>query len=168
MAKKSDVTLMLPPRYARNDPRNQARVKAGHLLSLQLGGYDYPIRKLRRVGDVCCVTLPLQVREFLALKRGDWLIFGATLWPGVAAFVRVTDEQYPSMTRADREAQRLKARKVQGGKSSLFVNIPPAIRKMLSAEIGNLLHFSPRSKQSVVDICAIKGGGDSAGCRRTG
>ncbi|MBA7630394.1 hypothetical protein ES703_37916 [subsurface metagenome] len=168
MAKRSDVTLMSPPRYARNDPRNQARVKAGHLLSLQLGGYDYPIRKLRRVGEMCCVTLPPQVREFLALKRGDWLIFGSTPWRGVVAFIRVTDEQYPSLTLADSEAQRRMARKVQGRKSTVFVNIPAAIRKILSAEPGDLLHFGLRSKQSVVNICAIKAGGDPAGSRRTG
>ncbi|GAJ05995.1 unnamed protein product, partial [marine sediment metagenome] len=86
------------------DPADVDKIAAGVLKSMQLAGYDYPIRKLRRSADQDCVTLPLQVRGFLQVKRGDWLIFGATLWPGVAAFVKVSDEQYRSMTRAERAA----------------------------------------------------------------
>ncbi|MBA7707816.1 hypothetical protein ES703_116699 [subsurface metagenome] len=159
---------MLPPRYRRNDPRNQARVKAGYLLSMQLRGYDYPIRKLRRVGDVCCVTLPLQVRGWLTLAKGDWLMFGSTLWPGVAGFVKVSAEQYRSMTPADRAGQQLTARKIQGKKGALSVVVPPAICKLLLAEVGDSLYFGIRSRQRVVNVCAIKGGGKFTGSRRTG
>lgn len=150
------------------DSDDAGKITAGVLRSMQLLGYDYPIRKLRRSGDVSCVTLPLQVRGFLALERGDWLIFGVTLWPGVAAFVKVSDEQYRSMTPADLAAEQLTARKVQGRTGSLFVNIPQPICEILSAKIGDFLYFGIRSQQRVVDICAIKGGGESAGSRRTG
>ncbi|MBA7607501.1 hypothetical protein ES703_14660 [subsurface metagenome] len=150
------------------DSSDADKIAAGVLKSMQLTGYDYPIRKLRRSGDVRCVTLPLQVRGFLALERGDWLVFGATLWPGVAGFVKVLDEQYRSMTNADRKAQQLTARKVQAKKAALFVNIPPKICEILAADIGDLLHFSPRSAQNVVDISAVKGGGESHGSRRSG
>ncbi|GAI80650.1 unnamed protein product, partial [marine sediment metagenome] len=60
------------------------------------------------------------------------------------------------------------ARKVQGGNGLLFVNIPQLICEILSAEIGNFLYFGIRSLQRVVDVCAVKGGGDSAGSRRSG
>ncbi len=154
------------PRMRPEVAANSDRIAAGVLRSMQLAGYDYPIRKLRRSGDKTCVTLPLQVRGFLALERGDWLIFGATLWPGVAGVVRVSDRQYQSMTDTDRAAARLTARKVQARKAALFVNIPQAICEILSAEIGDFIYFGIRSLQRVVNICAVKGGGDSTGCRR--
>ncbi|MBA7474761.1 hypothetical protein ES707_10115 [subsurface metagenome] len=150
------------------DPDDADKMSAGVLRSMQLAGYDYPIRRLRRSGDTNCVTLPLQVRGFLDIKCGDWLVFGATLWRGVAGVVKISDEQYRSMTRAGREAQRLTARKVQGGNGSLFVNIPQAVCEILSAEIGDFFYFGIRSLQRVVDVCAVKGGGDSAGSRRSG
>ncbi len=168
MAKKSDVTLMSPPRYSRNDPRNQARVKAGHLLSMKMGGYDYPIRKLRRAGDIRCVTLPLQVRESLELKRGDWLMFGEGPWPGSAWICKVTEEEHQTLSADKTEEFRRRARKVQGGKSGLFVTIASPVRKILSAEVGDFLSFSLPPEHGVISVSAIKGDGDSAGSRRSG
>ncbi len=150
------------------DPDDVDKIAAGVLRSMQLAGHDYPVRKLRRSGGVRCVTLPLQVRGFLGVKRGDWLMFAATPWPGVAGFVRVSDEQYQSMTFADRKAQRLTARKVQARKAALFVNIPQRICEILSADVGDFLYFGMRSQHNAVDVCAIKGGGESIGSRRPG
>jgi hypothetical protein len=168
MAKKSDVTLVWPPRYRRNDPRNQARVKAGHLLSMRLAGYDYPIRKLCRVGDCCCVTLPLQVRNLLDVKRGEWLVFGVTPWPGVVSVLKISDEQYRLKRAEDRKGALLRARKVQGGNGSLFVNISPTVRKILSVEVGDFLMFGIAPGQDMVTVSAIKGDGESPCSRRTG
>ncbi len=150
------------------DPSDADKISAGVLRSMQLAGYDYPVRKLRRSAGVRCVTLPLQVRGFLALERGDWLAFGETPWRGVAAFVKVTAEQYDCIAADGRKEFRKLARKVQARKGGLRVTIPPAICKLFSAEPGDLLHFSPRFEQSVVDVSAVKGGGESAGSRRTG
>ncbi|MBA7531194.1 hypothetical protein ES705_23405 [subsurface metagenome] len=168
MAKKSDVTLLEPPRYPRNDPRNQARVKAGHLLSMQLGGYDYPIRKLRRVIDVYHVTLPPQVREFLDVKRGDRLMFGESPWPGTAWISKVTEEQRQRFIVEGPKELRRKSRIVQGRRRGVWVTISPAFRKRLSIEPGDFVMFGIQPEQNLVNICAIKGGGESAGSRRTG
>lgn len=168
MAKKSDVTLLEPPRYPRNDPRNQARVKAGHLLSMRLKGYDYPVRKLRRVGDVRCVTLPLQVRKSLKLERGDWLMFGEGSWPGSAWMCKVTEEQHRFFRGDGRKDMLRKCRKVRGGKSGLFVTVAPAVCKILSADVGDSLVFGLRVVGGEMSIYAVKGGGDSTGSRRTG
>ncbi len=150
------------------DPDDSVKMAAGVLRSMQLAGFDYPIRKLRRSGDSYCVTLPLQVRRFLNIECGDWLAFGSTPWRGVAAFVVVTDEQYQCSAADGRKEFRKLARKVQGRKSLLFVNIPQPVCEIMSAEIGDSLYFGIRSQQRVVDVAAIKAGGDSAGCRRTG
>lgn len=166
MAKKSDVTLLEPPRYARNDPRNQRRVNAGHLLSMKLGGYDYPIRRLRRVGDNYCVTLPLQVRASLELKCGDWLRFGKGPWPGCAWMCKVTEWQYQRLLEGKGGEFRRKARKVRRSKSSLFVTIAKTVRKILSAEVGDSLIFGPELDQGVTSVSVIKGGGVGTGSRR--
>ncbi|GAI68155.1 unnamed protein product [marine sediment metagenome] len=82
------------------DPSDADKISAGVLRSLQLTGYDYPIRKLRRSGDIRCVTLPLQVRSFLALECGDWLMFGEGSWPGLVAFFKLTAERYQTLVAA--------------------------------------------------------------------
>ncbi|MBA7475500.1 hypothetical protein ES707_10871 [subsurface metagenome] len=156
------------PRVRPYDPADVDRIAAGVERSMQMAGYDYPIRKLRKRGNSNCVTLPLQVRSYLALERGDWLAFGFTRWAGVAAFVKVTAAQYEAITADGRKEFRKLARKVQGRKGTLGVDVPPAVCKLLSAEAGDSFHFSPRSGQCVVNISAIKGGGESAGSRRTG
>ncbi|MBA7469660.1 hypothetical protein ES707_04938 [subsurface metagenome] len=168
MAKKSDVTLLEPPRYTRNDPRNQARVEAGRLLSLRLAGYDYPIRKLRRVGGIRCVTLPPQVRKSLKIKGGDWLMFGEGPWPGTVWICKVTEEQYQFFRADGRKDMLRKCRKVQAIKSTLFVTIAAAVRKIMLVEVGDSLVFGLRVVSGELSISALKGGGDSAGSRRTG
>ncbi len=168
MAKRSDVTLLSPPRYARNDPRNKARVNAGHLLSMQLRGYDYPIRRLRRVGDVCCVTLPPQVRKSLELKRGDWLMFGECPWPGCAWMCGVTDEEYRRLPADKAPEFRRNGRKVQGGRSGMYVTVSRAVRKILSAEVGDFLSFSLPAECGVISVSVTRGGDGFAGSRRTG
>lgn len=168
MAKKSDVTLLEPPRYTRNDPRNLARVKTAHLLSMQLRGCDYPIRRLRRVGDVQVVTLPPQVRKSLALERGDWLRFGLSPWPSSAWILKVTNSEYKKLTADTSTEFKRRTRKVQGVKGNLFVTVAPAVRKILSAAVGDFLHFGLASQPGVVSIVTIKGGGESHGSRRTG
>ncbi len=156
------------PRVRPYDPADVDKIAAGVERSMQMAGYDYPIRKLRKRGNSTCVTLPLQVRSYLALERGDWLAFGFTRWAGVAAFVKVTADQYEAIAADGRKEFRKLARKVQGRKGMLGVAVPPAVCKILSAEVGDSFHFSPRSGQSVVNISAIKGGGESAGSRSTG
>jgi bifunctional DNA-binding transcriptional regulator/antitoxin component of YhaV-PrlF toxin-antitoxin module len=168
MAKKSDVNLVWPPRYSRNDPRNQARVKAGHLLSMQLGGYNYPIRKLRRARDVCHLTLPPQVREFLDVKRGDWLAFGEGPWPGSAWISRMTEEQYQRFIAERPKDFPREPRIVQGRRRGVWVTISPAFRTRLSIEPGDFVIFGIQPEQKLVNICAIKGIGDSYGGRRAG
>ncbi|MBA7474769.1 hypothetical protein ES707_10123 [subsurface metagenome] len=150
------------------DPSDADKISAGVLRSMQMGGYDYPVRQLRRSGDTRCVTLPLQVRGFLSVKRGDWLEFGSTPWLGLVGVVRVSDEDYQSMKRAAGETRQLPARKVQGGRSTLFVNIPPKICEILSADVGDFFIFGLAHRPGVITIAAIKGGGDSAGSRRSG
>jgi hypothetical protein len=135
---------------------------------MQLAGYDYPVRRLRRCGDSCCVTLPLQVRGFLAVKRGDWLAFGATPWRGVAAFLAVTDEQYQAIAAEGRQDFRRLARKVQSGSGSVFVNIPQGICEILAAEIGNFLMFGISPWPNMITLAVVKGGGESTGSRRSG
>jgi hypothetical protein len=150
------------------DPDDDGRIAAGVLRSIQLGGYDYPIRQLRRSGDTTCVTLPLQVRGFLALHAGDWLLFVAGSWPGLVVFSRVTAQQYELTEPDGREQFRKLARKVQARNSALFVNISPATREILSAEIGDYLIFGIAPGRGFVTLAAVKGGGDSAGSRRSG
>ncbi|GAJ20332.1 unnamed protein product, partial [marine sediment metagenome] len=114
------------------DPSDADRISAGVLKGMQLAGYDYPVRKLRRSGDVCCVTLPLQVRGFLALERGDWLLFGECSWPGLVAFFKVSPERYQALMTDERKELQRSARKVRKRKGTLLVTIPPAICKILS------------------------------------
>lgn len=144
------------------------KIAVGLLRSMQLTGYDYPVRKLRRSGDVCCVTLPLQVRGFLALEPGVWLLFGESSWPGLVAFFKVTPERYQALMTDDCKEIRQSARKVQKRKGTLLVTIPPAICKILSAEPGDNLIFGLAPRRNMVTVAALKGGGDSAGSRRPG
>jgi len=143
-------------------------VEAGHLLSMQLAGYDYPIRKLRKDKDVCYVTLPPQVRDSLALERGDRLMFGEGPWPGTAWISRVTEEWYQALTLDESRKFRQKSRMVQGKRRGVWIAVPPAFRKRLSAEVGDFVMFGVRPGQNLVHICAVKGGGESAGSRRSG
>ena len=159
---------MSPPRYARNDPRNQARVYAGHLLSMQLRGYDYPIRKLRRVGDVCYVTLPPQVRDSLKIRKSDNLMFGEGPWPGTIWISKVTPEWKQALTLDERWKFRKTARIVQGKRRGVWIAVPPAFRKRMSAEPGDFLMFGVRPGMNLVHICAVKGGDGSTGVRRSG
>ncbi len=135
---------------------------------MELGGYDYPVRRLRRSGGASCVTLPLQVRNSLALERGDWLVFGETPWPGLAAFVKISAEQYERIAADGRKEFRQLARKVQGKESTLSVAVPSAIRKILLAEPGDHLIFGLTPQPGVLSISAIKGGDGSTGGRRSG
>ncbi len=151
-----------------SDPDNGGRIADGVLKGMQLAGYDYPVRKLRRHRDSCCVTLPLQVRGFLGVKQGDWLIFGANLWPGLVAFFNVSPERYRALMTEDRKEIRQSARKVQKRKSTLVVTIPPRICEILSAEVGDNLIFGLAPRRNMVTVAVLKGGGDSAGSRRSG
>lgn len=150
------------------DPAEVERMAAGVLCSMRLAGYDYPVRRLRRSRDSTCVTLPLQVRNFLALERGDWLVFGETPWRGVAAFAKVSDEQYQLITADGRKEFRKLARKIQGTGRMVFVVIPPAICKLLSAEVWDPLIFGLAPRPGMITIAVVKGGGDSTGSRRSG
>lgn len=150
------------------DPSDADKISAGVLKSLQLAGYDYPVRKLRRVGDVLCVTLPLQVRSFLDLEFGDWLLFGEGSWPGLVAFFKITAERYQALTTAEHKEVTPIARKVQKRKATMLVTIPPAICKKLSAEVGDNLIFDLAPRRGSVIVAALKVGGDSAGNRRPG
>ncbi|MBA7626698.1 hypothetical protein ES703_34153 [subsurface metagenome] len=150
------------------DPADSDKMSVGVLCSMRLGGYDYPIRRLRSGSDGCNVTLPLQVRNFLAIEWGDWLMFGVTSWPGLAAFFRVKAGRYQALPADERKEFRRMSRKVQGKKGGLFVKISPAVCEILSAEAGDSLIFGIAPGRATVTIAAIKGGGDSAGSRRPG
>jgi hypothetical protein len=110
----------------------------------------------------------LQVRNFLALERGCWLVFGECSWPGLVAFFKVTAERYQALPADERKEFRKLARKIGKSKGPLAVTIPAAIRKIISAEIGDLLIFGIGPVRATVTIAAIKGGGDSTGSRRSG
>lgn len=160
MAKKSTIHMMAPPRYARHDPRNLLRVAAGRLLSMQLGGYDYPIRKLRRHGDMCVVTLPPQVRKLLDIKLGDWVMFGKCPWRGMVWLHKLGWQECEGLPE-DRAAEwRWGVRKVQGKKWNLFVTVSRGVREALSAEVGDALVFSLPVANGVISVCTVKGGGD--------
>ena len=168
MRQKRVSTHPAGPRVRPYDPADVDKMAAGVERSMQMAGYDYPVRKLRKRGNSNCVTLPLQVRNYLGLVYGDWLAFGSTPCRGLVGFVRVTAAQYEAIAADGHKEFRKLARKVQGKKGTLGVDVPPAVCKLLSAEAGDSFHFSPRSGQCVVNISAIKGGGESAGSRRTG
>ncbi len=151
-----------------SDPDNGGRIADGVLKGMQLAGYDYPVRKLRRHRDSRCVTLPLQVRGFLGAKPGDWLLFGKCTWPGLVAFFKVSPERYRALMTDESKEIRQSARKVQKRKSTLVVTIPPKICEILSAEVGDNLIFGLAPRQNMVTVAALKGGGESAGSRRPG
>ncbi|MBA7474434.1 hypothetical protein ES707_09786 [subsurface metagenome] len=144
------------------------KITVGLLRSMQLTGSDYPVRKLRRSGGVRCVTLPLQVRGFLALERGDWLLFGECTWPGLVAFFKVTPERYRALMADDCKEIRQSARKVQKRKGTLLVTISPRICEILSADAGDNLIFGLAPQRNMVTVAALKGGGGSLAHRRPG
>lgn len=168
MAQKRRCKYIGGPRVRPYDPADVDKIAAGILHSMQLAGYDYPVRKLRRHSDTNCVTLPLQVRGFLGLENGDWLVFGSTPWRGLAAFVRVPDDQYQAIAADGRKEFRKLARKIQGKCRMRSVAIPPAICEILSAEPGDSLIFGLTPASGLISLCAIKGGRNSHGSRRTG
>ncbi|MBA7484475.1 hypothetical protein ES707_20002 [subsurface metagenome] len=168
MRQKRRRTHPAGPRVRPYDPADVDKIAVGIERGMQLAGYDYPVRKLRKTKAGCCVTLPMQVRNYLGLEYGDWLAFGSTPWLGLAAFVRVTTKQYEAIAVDGRKEFRKLARKIPKGKGQMFVRIPLAIRKILSAEVGDFLIFGLTPADGVISLCAIKGGGDSAGIRRTG
>ena len=168
MRQKRRRTHAAGPQVRPYDPADVDKIAAGVLKSMQLAGYDYPVRKLRKTKAGCCVTLPLQVRNYLGLEYGDWLAFGSTPCRGLAGFVRVSAAQFEAIAADGHKEFRKLARKIPKGKGPMFVRIPLAIRKILSAEVGDFLIFGLTPVDGVISICAIKGGGDSPGCRRTG
>lgn len=149
------------------DPEQFGSMLAGTLNGMRHAGHDYSVRRLRRHRDSYCVTLPLQVRGYLDVKRGDWLAFGSTPWRGMVAFIRVTAGQYESFPDDSRKEFRQLARKVQGKKSAVFVTVPTKVRELLSAEVGDFIVFGLSPTSGAISISAIKGGGDPAGSRRT-
>ncbi len=150
------------------DPADAYKMAAGVLRSMQQSGYDYPVRKLRKRSNSIGVTLPPPVRNFLALERSDWLVFGEIPCRGVAAFVKATAEQYEQIAPDGRKDFGQLARKVQGKKGGLFVAIPRSIRKILSADVGDFLFFSIMPRRSVVVVAVIKAGCDLTASRRSG
>ncbi len=160
MAKKREHRLLWPPRYHSGDLRNLARITAGVLFSMQLTGCDFPIRSMLYHKDSLEVTLPPQVREALALERGDWLIFGATNWPGVAVISRVPDEGSELLDIIKRKDSGFVVRKVTRHNNSLRVVIPPQVRKLLLMEVGDSVIFGLTPVPGMITISAIKGGGE--------
>ncbi len=156
------------PRMRPYDPDDIGRIEAGSLRGMQLAGYDYPVRMLRRSGDKNCVTLPLQVRRSLDAKRGDWLVFGETPWRGVAAFVKVSAEQYERIAPDGRKGFQRLARKIQSSKGTLSVTVPCVICCLLSADTGDFLIFGLTPLPGVISVAVVKGGGESTGSRRSG
>lgn len=150
------------------DSDDRVKMAAGVYKSLQQKGYEYPVRPLRHRNNGYCVTLPLQVRNYLGLVYGDWLAFGSTPCRGLAAFVKVTAKQYEAIAADGHKEFRKLARKIMNNDGSLVVRIPPPIRKILSAEVGDSLIFDIAPGRDTVVVAVIKVGGDSAGSRRTG
>lgn len=150
------------------DPDDRVKMAAGVYKSLKQKGYEYPVRPLRHHKDSYCVTLPMQVRNYLGVERGDWLMFGSTPCRGLVGFVRVTAKQYEAIAADGHKEFRKLARKIMNRDGSLVVRIPPVIRKILSAEVGDSLIFDIAPGRDRVIVAAMKGGGDSAGCRRSG
>ncbi|GAI64592.1 unnamed protein product [marine sediment metagenome] len=144
------------------------KIADGVLRSMQLSGYDYPIRKLCRSGTIRCVTLPMQVRNYLELENGDWVVFGSTRWSGVVTFTKLTADRYDCIAGlGGRDSLKL-ARKVQGRKCGVRIVVPPAICRMLSADVGDSLMFGLAPRANMITIAVIKGGGDSVSCQWTG
>lgn len=141
---------------------------AGVVRSMQMGGYDCPIRKLCKSGDIRCVTIPPQVRHYLTINSGDWLLFKQGPWPGVVTFTRLTADEYDVIAGfGGRDSLKL-ARKVQGRRRGARVAVPPAVRKMLFAEVGDNLMFSQHLIDGVITVSAVKGGDGSGGAQRSG
>jgi bifunctional DNA-binding transcriptional regulator/antitoxin component of YhaV-PrlF toxin-antitoxin module len=168
MAKKSGHTLLSPPRYHSGDLRNLVRIRAGVLFSMQLAGSDWPVRKLRRHKYTLEVTLPPQVRNTLELRPGDWLLLCGITQPNIALLAKVPDQQAEQVKSGARDVSWLVVRKATCHNNSLRVTIPQPICEMLSAGPGDSLVFGLTPRPGVVSICAVKGGGDSTGSRRSG
>lgn len=150
------------------DPTDNDKMNAGVVRSMQLGGYDCPIRKLCKSGDIRCVTIPPQVRQYLAIQNGDWLLFKKGPWPGVVTFTKLTADKYDCIAGlGGRDSLKL-ARKVQGRKHGARIAVPPAVRKMLFAEVGDNLMFSQHLIEGVITVSAVKGGDGSGGASRPG
>lgn len=144
------------------------KMVAGAIKSMQMGGYDYPIRKLCRSGAIRCVTLPPPVRNYLGVENGDWILFKEGRWPGVVTFTKLTNDERDCIAGlGGRDSLKL-ARKVQGRKCGVRICVPPAVRKILSADVGDTLIFSQHFDAGVITIVAVKGGNGSAGSRRSG
>ncbi len=150
------------------DSDDRVKMAAGVFKSMQQKGYEYPVRPLRHHKDSYCVTLPLQVRNYLGLVYGDWLAFGSTPCRGLVGFVKVTAAQFETIAVDGHKEFRKLARKIMNRDGSLVVRIPPVIRKILSAEVGDSLIFDIAPGRDTVIVAAIKDGGESAGSRRTG
>ncbi len=156
------------PRMRPFYPEELLEMKLGVLKGMQQKGYDYPVRKLSKLGGSFKVTLPLQVRNYLELRDGDWLSFGSTPCPGVAGFVKVTASRAELFRAEERKGFRALSRKVRSARGSLRVCIPPAIRRLLGADAGDALIFSMKSEVSAVIFAAVKGSDKSTGSRRSG
>ncbi|MBA7576402.1 hypothetical protein ES708_18243 [subsurface metagenome] len=150
------------------DSDDRAKMATGVYKSLKQQGYEYPVRPLRYHKDGYCVTLPMQVRNYLGLVYGDWLAFGSTPCRGLAGFVRVTAAQFEAIAADDHKEFRKLARKIMNNDGSLVIRIPPAIRKMISAEVGDSLIFDIAPGRGTVIMAAIKDSRESHGSRRTG
>ena len=89
MSKHGKARLISPPRYFRNDPRNEARVAAGQALGRQLQGYDLPMRRLRNRSGSKVVTIPPEVCALMGVDDGDDIVFSKTLGTGMVVIAGV-------------------------------------------------------------------------------
>ena len=168
MSKHGGARLGLPPRYFRNDPRNEARVYAGQALGRQLQGLDLPVRKVRNRNGSKVVTIPSEICEVMGIDFGDELLFRQTSNPSVMTAIVLKRPNVPANRRRGYDPMVRKVCRQHDRPTSRVVTIPSDFCKLMGIDFGDELMLSLTLKPGVVTIAVIKRPGDSTGSRRGG
>ena len=149
-------------------PETEAEVIAGFIRSLQITGYDWTVREIRRVKGSDNVTLPPQVKKYLQLIRGDWIAFGSTTWGCLFGLMRVSQERAEEILKSKDKGRAVPIRKVKWKKRQATVAVPATICRKLEVEDGDCAVFVPPVQPDIVGMGILRSPGDQAGSRREG
>ena len=139
-------------------PEIEAEVIAGMRESMRKTGYDWPVRKVRRVGNSDQVTLPPQVRDYLELSRGDWLVFGRTEWRGLFGLMKVDQKRAEAIIKSKGDGYVVPIRKVHWSKRQASITIPKIICERLGIQAGDSVVFVPPVQFGIVGMGIIRNG----------
>ncbi len=168
MSKHGGARLFMPPRYARNDPRNEARVYAGQALGRQLLGLDLPVRKVRNKNGSKVVTIPSEICEVMGIDFEDDLRYSLTAKPCVMTAIVLKRPNVPANCRRGYDRMVRKVCRHHDWYRSKVVTIPTQVCSAMGIDFGDELMFSLTLKPGVMTIAVIKRPGDPAGSRRGG